>query len=39
MCTMKENEEIIPENYTGRTINTDRVMEFDSMEEASVFFE
>jgi len=36
---MKENEEIIPEHHTGRTIDTDRCIELDSTEEAKAFFE
>ncbi|MPR35898.1 hypothetical protein [Salmonirosea aquatica] len=36
---MKENEEIIPEHYTGRTIDTTRSLELASNEEARIFFE
>jgi hypothetical protein len=36
---MKENEEIIPEHYTGRTIDTDRSLVLDNTEEANIFFE
>jgi hypothetical protein len=36
---MKENEEIIPEHYTGRVIDTDRSLVLDSTAEAKIFFE
>lgn len=36
---MKEKEEIIPEHYTGRMIDTTRSLELDSIEEAEAFFE
>ena len=39
ICAMKQNEEIIPEHYTGRTIDTDRSLELTSTEEAKIFFD